>query len=453
MPTVADYRKGVSQYRPFTTSKLTTELQLLHLTADLNLPRLTYEPMFRRHMINWLQGPTLDAAYFALEALQLCGGIKGGALDQRTKRTVLAYLNACYVPSKGGFSTTPYGIPESLYGTISAIGVLKSLADVRCNKRLAETKQTLSDSQLLSENDFYTIEKGVDGLLRSHIGSGSNGVFFDIVTWPHGSIMGCSMACSILYNIGKEDRFYELVHDENTLRDFLRRCLRKVKKMDTSWAGFAPHPDDPTPGLSVTYHVLRLLERLNHWDGKEDKVRMLELDLKEVHRFIDMCWTGSGFSPTIGDSPSLAATYYEIRCIDFEVLSYSSEQKQHIMERIDDFVGSCKSQDFPGLYGITPGFSPDVAATRYAAQVGKIVGEAIRNPVNSAHTATAIKEFWAMDGGFYAFPVKLLKRTAHISRTSRLLVACLKPVVGYMEPAVKSFLLLRKVIRSLRARA
>jgi hypothetical protein len=187
------------------------------------------------------------------------------------------------------------------------------------------------------------------------------------------------------------------------ISSFLRQSLYTHAMPPVAWEAFRPHPDHERPGMSVTYHALKLAQRLD---------MELPADRKRIRAFVEQCWTGSGFSATIGESPSMISSYYALSCLqDGALCGQDSGFVSRIAEDLVTFVQSCCQR---GVYSISPSLFPNAAATRYAAQI-LLQGLGKTDPVGARPDAGAVlSEFWKRDVGFLAYPVRVVEESSRV---------------------------------------
>jgi len=424
----AVYLGKLKKFRKFPLMFDSPQEELCFLTSDLDLPHLTFEPLFRRFISHWTDGPTLDAFYFAMEALLVCSPTTRFTKDE--ERLITDFLTKCYIPSEGGFWTSPFGITASLYGTVCAIGVMKSLRGLKCGERPEtpeEAQEFFSSFGKLGEQFHHDINK----LLNSRVCPGKD-AFFDSRQWDRECVLACSTAATILWNTGrdKEDLFGFVAHEN--LGDFLGKCLFMSPDPSAPWMAFKPHPDHYKPGLSVTYHALRLIHNcdLNVQTNKD-----------HIGSYVQHCWTGEGFSPTIGESPSLLSTYYAVSCLEKE--EYCGQRKDFIhfiRPSLQEFLNSCNHE---GLYSAHPRLFPTAAATRYAAQIA-LEKSMIVGSFKQSETGEAIMEkLWDRRDGFFAYPVSLVKRVNKAHKIYPLLLS----VVSSFTVPLSMLAMISKLLR------
>ena len=402
------------------------EEEICLLTSDLDVPRLTLDPLFRRFMSHWNDGPTLDAAYFALEAMQICAPRQ--LISRRMVASLQSLLRACYLPREGGFWTSPFGDTASLYGTICAIGVMKSLQQYGCAQRPGDSPadcRAFFDSQI---GDSFVAK--LPSLLQSRVVE--EGGFFDSKAWFVPCVISCSVASSIMWNAGYATDDFFRIAPAPKLKAFLEGCLLNHVYPPVHWQAFKPYADHNEPGVSVTYHALKLISRL----GLDVLV-----DKEALRNFIKLCWTGRGFSSTIGGSPSLISTYYALACLQEDELCGVDEVFLSLIgEKVRRFVDECCVDS---VYSVAPGFFPTTASTRYAVQVISRL-QKLGSPDMQLTADALLKNFSKDSVGFTAYPIRVMERT---SRTYGV-HGFVGSLVGGLAAAVAPLRLMRRVLRA-----
>ena len=369
--------------------------ELVFLTSELGIPRLTLDPLFRRFVSHWNDGPTLDAAYFALEAILLAS--PGFTLSESAHEVIVDLLEKCYLSAEGGFWPSPFGRSASLYGTMCAVGVMKTLGRHACAERPAD--------DVPGCDSYYSefVGMGFGKKIRSLIAQRCDeaiGACYDSAQWTTPCLISTSAASSLMWNAGYgADALLEILPKER-LSSFLEQSLFTHEAPPTRWQAFRPHPDHERPGLSVTYHALRLASRLN-----------LELPIRKesIRNFIQLCWTGEGFSSTVGESPSVISTYYAIACLQDEDLCGPDDGFiGSVAPQLLSFLAQCRTGQ---CYAISPTFYPNAAATRYALQILSRLG---RQDLFDAKFVDSelLNVFWKDGQGFTAYPVAVVQRTS-----------------------------------------
>jgi len=400
--------------------------ELCFLTSELGIPKLTLDPLFRRFMSHWNDGPTLDAAYFALEALLISD--PEVELPEHFVEVLRHFLKTCYLASERGFWTSPFGSTASLYGTLCGIGVMKSLGRYGCNERPGDTVEDCNEYYSRFTGDDFA--KNVTDLLRARVAK-SEGTLFDSKQWAIPCVISTSVASSILWNTGHDSDILLDFVDRRKLEGFLSRCVYEHQELPIQWVAFKPHPDHTKPGLSVTYHALKIINRLG---------LAINVDRNKIRDFVRLCWSGEGFSGTIGDSPSLISTYYALACLQDEQLCGPDDTFiQAIRPKLEKFVVSCQQQY---VYSIMPKMFPTTAATRYGLQ---ICLQQLERPglVDASLTSAAIyRKFWKEGEGFMAYPVRLVQETSRAYGGYVLLQALIHGLALSLSPLA----LLRSVL-------
>lgn len=376
----------------------TPDDELVYLTSELGAPRITLDPLFRRFVSHWNDGPTLDSAYFALEALEIID--PHFRLRDDVSQVVGRLLRECYLSSEGGFWPTPFGRSASLYGTLCAVGVMKSLGGHSCSHRPGESVGEC--------DDYYSafVGPGFPARVRELVArraSSDVGACYDSDLWRIPCVISTSVASSLLWNVGYEPSSLLEILPRVRISSFLRQSLYTHAMPPVAWEAFRPHPDHERPGMSVTYHALKLAQRLD---------MELPADRKRIRAFVEQCWTGSGFSATIGESPSMISSYYALSCLqDGALCGQDNGFVSRIAEDLVTFVQSCCQR---GVYSISPSLFPNAAATRYAAQI-LLQGLGKTDPVGARPDAGAVlSEFWKRDVGFLAYPVRVVEESSRV---------------------------------------
>jgi len=376
----------------------TPDDEVCYLTSELGIPRITLDPLFRRFVSHWNDGPTLDAAYFALEALQLIN--PDFRLSEGSRMVLQRLLRSCFLEAEGGFWPTPFGRTASLYGTICALGIIKSFDGYGCGER--------PGNDVAACDEYYSsfIDVNLATRMKTLIkqrASANLGACFDSAQWPVPCVISTSVASSLLWNAGYRSETLLEILPEERLTDFLARSVYTHRGAPVSWQAFRPHPDQDRPGLSVTYHALKLAGRLN---------LELPIERQKIRAFVQLCWTGQGFSSTIGESPSLLSTYYALACLQDENLCGPDDGfVREIESDVVELVEACRERF---VYSISPSFLPNAAATRYAIQILQDRLDRREMVNREMSTAAVLREFWQHGEGFIAYPIQVVMRTSRV---------------------------------------
>jgi len=380
---------------------------VLLLTRDIDAPRITIEPLFRRFMSHWTDGPTLDGTYYALETLLIIAG--SDSLGQEEKAAIANFVDRFHAEAEGGYSIVPGRSGGNLYATHLAIGIAKSLEGRACEERLSNYSHWLPSS----------CREGILRFVRERY-DGETGAFTDSDEWGKPGLMANAHAEAIAWNLGFSADDFLSICSKDGLTAFIRQCLRTGKVGDCRWTAFAPTRYTQQPGLSVTYNALRLIRNLS---------LEVEIPYAEVSNYLDLCWTGEAFAGTAGDSPSVLGCSYALRLkkLSDGEIAFPEERQRAILS----FVEKCKVGD---LFAFVPGLTPNCFATRCATQI-RLILSAESDDMTEGREAVKQKAiwdslYWPEKGAFSIYPKVLLERLHFRSFGGILLDALVDTIEG-----------------------
>lgn len=272
---------------------------------DLGVPpegepgeQLACEPSLNRYTAFWVFGPTLDAAYAALEGMWLAAPIRTKALIERLEPKLFELLHRHYDQASGRFVTDSSNRTRGLFSAHTGLGVLRSLTGVHGNESLGEERARAGFERIGLESesvhDLLADCRRGDGVVENP----------DHPLVP--TVTALYTASSILWNLEGDSsdglpRFIE----PRRLERFLLGCLKHQHVDDRRVSGFVIHPDHQELCVNTTYFGLQLMERLG-----------IPLDLacqQEIESFLTLSYCDGGFSSTRREPRSLNATFWGLK--------------------------------------------------------------------------------------------------------------------------------------------
>ena len=347
--------------------------EILSGYRDLGGPRppagtvfLSCDPAFNRYTRFWIKGPTLDATHGALETMLLLH--KDPLRLAAGERQLYALLARQFIQETGMFATNGRDLSGGIYGLHNAIGLIKTMNHLHARERLGLTRYR-SAIKKIGQEPALALERMTE-FLRECVSDDHDGGLLDHpdVTPRRSSVTTVHTAISTLWNLyGKNaykhlDRILPLSH----IAKFLRRCLRQTKVGKVPVAAFTIHPDVNELCANTTYFATETIRHLglDHLLTGEVKSRIANFLTRISWRYRE-----GGFSSTIGEVPSLNATFFALKAL----LSLSRPTFLALVRqnhaKIYSFVDSCGRE---GGYAFTNHFDrylPNALATRYAVQI------------------------------------------------------------------------------------
>jgi len=351
---------------------------------------LSCDPNFNRYTSYWLIGETLDSTYAALAGLRLLSQERAREFIEDNRSAITDFLMRHFDAESCTFTTDSSQRTRGIFAFHSAIGVIKSLTDPRSHHAsvtgdspgrhlgISAYGAVLLASEVkvpqaeLAEAVVHFVEQAAEA-------SPLPGSLLDSPGSPlPPSLTVLYTAYMVLWNLfDREEARQRLLSilDEGLCRRFIAGCI------ETSWlgemrlAGFTIHPASSELCSNTTFFGLTLLDRL----GILHEVLTPELRQGMVNFIRGIAFHGDGFRSTLGEEPSLNATFFSLRAL--RLLLGGREFRafaERNTPRIRGFVERCTSE-VSGGSAFTSDFGRYVEnglATRYGIQILHILDRA-----------------------------------------------------------------------------
>ncbi len=252
------------------SSNVPVELLLAVRQPDTRL--LAFDSPFVEYMRNWVIGPTLDATSAALDTLHRIQIMRGGAfLSTTAVEGLYSLLTQCLkrtTEGGTGFAVEPHG-EASVYGTICAMSILKSLASPE--DRDADLPTDLSAQM----HQHLDLDVHAVGRFISQHWTEKSGLFRDRIASRTGSLSSTYSAIRVLMNLGLDRSHLSKLVGEGLERRVAWALERRLKErpvfellpeLDTESAyigGYCDVDEMDEPSICATYYGLRVAQFFN----------------------------------------------------------------------------------------------------------------------------------------------------------------------------------------------
>lgn len=350
--------------------------EILSGFRDLGGPRppagevvLSCDPAFNRYTRFWVKEPTLDATHGALETLFLLDktGLSNALHVKARARSLFTMLRSHFVPETGTFSTNGIEVSAGLYGLQNAIGLIKTIDGCPCEKLLGRERYEAALRRIHQKPELV-LRRMEDFLRQCAIGA-RGGLLDHPEIVPHiPTVTTLHTATSTLGNIyeGEFTKVLDRTVGLDRIEKFIGSCLRQRKESGVAVAAFSIHPDVDELCANTTFFALETLRHIRRESLLTPEVR------KKVVSFLTRAvWNkGGGGSSTLGEVPSLNATFFGLRALGR--LMEKAKFKAFLGKNLDairGFIASCGQQGGFAFTNRPDRYLPNPLATRYAVQI------------------------------------------------------------------------------------
>jgi hypothetical protein len=335
---------------------------------------LSCDPAFNRYTRLWVKGPTLDATNGALEALRLlgCSAFDDGKIYRLLKRQ--------FLPQTGTFATDGTPVSGGIYGLHNALGILKSLHGLPPKKALGlrlyeEALRRIGRPEPRRDIERFRL------FLRKCVASGrSRGGLVDHPSMdPYiPTVTTLHTTTSTLWNLWENDckDLLDEILPLSAIEQFIRKCLREKTIEGQEIAAFAINPQVGELCTNTTFFALETLWHLAGEKLAEREDLLNEKQRERILRFLThVAWVegSGGFRSTIGEIPSLNATFFALRALRRLSLPAFTEFVGTHLEAILGFVESCSDDGGHAFTNRHDRYLPTPLATRYALQIRELL--------------------------------------------------------------------------------